>query len=237
VLFVVLGGELDVDRRVEAHEGRVASALHHAQRLEGGADRAGLARVRVHEHLGVRHALLDVVDLGLDRGEVVLRAALQHEATAQRREARDLHHVLPHVLGQHLGEAREELFFREALFLKVHAVGVEEDGAAIAELGRQLGLERGVGVLGDAQAELIGHRLQQHAVAGRAAVREAEVGDVAVLHEQDLDVLPADVADDVDVAEEPHGAHHVRHGLDDVDVGSSCTLAARRPRTPWRRSR
>ena len=55
-------------------------------------------------------------------------------------------------------------------------------------------------------------------------VREAEVGDVAVLHEQDLDVLPADVADDVDVAEEVHGAHHVRDGLDDVHVGAHALL-------------
>ena len=55
-------------------------------------------------------------------------------------------------------------------------------------------------------------------------VREAEVGDVAVLHEQDLDVLPADVADDVDVAEEVHGAHHVRDRLDDVHVGAHALL-------------
>src|SRR5262249_48881300 len=49
-------------------------------------------------------------------------------------------------------------------------------------------------------------------------------GDVAVLHEQDLDVLPADVADDIDVAEEAHGAHHVRDRLDDVDVGTHALL-------------
>ena len=144
----------------------------------------------------------------------------------ERREARDLHHVLPDVLRQHLREAGEQLLLREALLLEVHAVGVEEDGAAVAELGRELGAEGGVGVLGDLEAELIGHRLQQHAVAGRALVREAEVRDVAVLHEQDLDVLPADVADDVDVAEELHGAHHVRDGLDDVHVGAHRTPAS-----------
>ena len=43
-------------------------------------------------------------------------------------------------------------------------------------------------------------------------------------HEQDLDVLPADVADDVDVAEVPHRRHHVRDGLDDVDVGADRLL-------------
>ena len=142
----------------------------------------------------------------------------------ERRHARDLHDVLPDVLRQHLREAGEHLLLREALLLEVHAIGVEEDGAAVAELRRELGLERDVGELGDRDAERVGRRLQQHAVAGRAAVRQAEVGDVAVLHEQDLDVLPADVADDVDVAEEVHRAHHVRDGLDDVHVGAHALL-------------
>ena len=60
---------------------------------------------------------------------------------------------------KNLREAGEELLFREAFFLEVHAVGVEEDGAAVAELGRQAGLERHLGVLLDRQAELVGHRL------------------------------------------------------------------------------
>ena len=211
--------ELDVDRRIDADERRIAAPLDHAQGLERRADRARLAAVRVDVDLGAGHALLDVVDLGLDRRQVVLRAALEHVLRAQRRHARDLHHVLPDVLGQHLRQAGEQLLFRVALLLEVHAIAVEEDRAAVAELGRQLGAERRLGVVGDLHAELIGHRLQQHAVAGRALVRQAEVLDVAVLHEQDLDVLPTDVADDVDVAEVGGRRHHVRDGLDDVDVG------------------
>ncbi len=219
-LFVVLGRVIEVDGRLETDERRRAAALDHAQRLERGAQRAGLAGVGVDEDLGAGDALLDVVDLRLDRREVVLRAALEHVARAQRGEPRDLHHVLPDVLGQHLGEAGEKLLLGEALLLEVDAIGVEEDGAAVAELGRELGAEGGVGVLGHRQAELVGHRLEEHAVAGGARVGEAEVGDVAVLHEQDLDVLPADVADDVDLAEVAHRAHHVGDGLDDVHVGA-----------------
>ena len=117
---------------------RLAAALDDAERLHRGADRAGLAGVRVDEDLGVRDALLDVVDLRLDGGEVVLRAALQDELAAERREPRDLHDVLPDVLRQHLREAGEQLLLREALLLEVHAVGVEEDGAAVAELRREL---------------------------------------------------------------------------------------------------
>ena len=53
---------------------------------------------------------------------------------------------------------------------------------------------------------------------------EAEILDIAVLHEQDLDVLAADVADDVDVGEPALRAHHVRDGLDDVRVGAERAL-------------
>jgi hypothetical protein len=58
------------------------------------------------------------------------------------------------------------------------------------------------------------------------------------LHEEDLDVLSADVADDVDVAEIGFIALiGVRDGLDDVRVGDAPSARARRPRSPWRRSR
>ena len=110
----------------------LALALHDAERLHRGADRAGFARVRVDEDLGVRDALLDVVDLRLDGREVVLRAALEDELASERREPRDLDDVLPDVLRQDLREAREHLLLREAFLLEVHAVGLEEDGAAVA---------------------------------------------------------------------------------------------------------
>jgi hypothetical protein len=84
---------------------------------------------------------------------------------AQLGEPRHLHHVLPDVLGQHLREAGEHLGAREALFLEVHPVGVEEHRAAIAELGRRARPRTRSRVLVERDAELIGHRLQQHAVA------------------------------------------------------------------------
>ena len=49
------------------------------------------------------------------------------------------------------------------------------------------------------------------------------------LSEEDLDV-PADVADDVDVAEKVHRAHHVRDGHRRCSFRSSRTPRARRPR-------
>src|SRR5690606_10496753 len=136
-------------------------------------------------------------------------------------QSRDLHHVLPDVLRQNLGEASEELFFLVALFLKGDAVAVQKDGAAVGELGRQLRFEGVFSVGGDGQTKLIRHRLQQHAIAGRATIGQLEVGDIAVLHEQDFDILTADVADHIDVSKAVHGAHHVSDGLDDIDVGQN----------------
>ena len=213
-----------VDRGVDADEGRHAAPFDDPERLEGRADRPGLTRMRVYEDLGPGDSLQDVVDLCLDRRQIVLRAALQHEPFAQRGHARNLDDVLPHILGQDLRESGEQLLFREALFLEVDPVRVQEHGAAVTELGGQLGREGGLRVGRDRQAELVGHGLEQHAVAGGAGVGEPEVGDVAVLHEQDLDVLPADVADDIDITEIAHRRHHVRDGLDDVHVGQHALL-------------
>src|SRR4029078_12162564 len=57
--------ELQVDRGVDADERREALALDNAPGLHRGADRAGLARVRVDVDLGAGDARLDVVDLRL----------------------------------------------------------------------------------------------------------------------------------------------------------------------------
>ena len=103
-LFVVLGHVLEVERGLDADEARLAGALVATQGFDGRADGAGFTGVRVHEHLRARYALLDVVDLGLDGRQVVLRAALQHELGAERSQPRNLYHVLPDVLGQHLRE-------------------------------------------------------------------------------------------------------------------------------------
>ncbi len=97
-LFVVLRGVVERDGRIHADEAARLLPRHDAECLHRGADRAGFARVRVHVHLGARHALFDVVDLRLDGCHVVLGATLQHVLGAERGEPRDLHDVLPDVL-------------------------------------------------------------------------------------------------------------------------------------------
>ena len=123
--------------------------------LKCSPERAGLAGVRVHQDFGIRDALSNVVDLGFDGGQVVLRSALKNEATPERGQARILDHVLPDVLRKHLSQARQKLLsFLKAFFLKIDSlIGVEEYRAAIREFRRKLGAERDVGVLGDGKPQ------------------------------------------------------------------------------------
>src|SRR5690606_33642650 len=70
--LVVLRRVLEVQRGIDADEARLPRALVAPQRLDRRADGARLPGVRVDVHLGAGDALLDVVDLRLDRGQVVL---------------------------------------------------------------------------------------------------------------------------------------------------------------------
>ncbi len=105
--FVVLRLVLEVDGSIEADEGRASAAPDDTKGLHRRTDGAGLPTMRVHVDLGVRHALLDVVDLRFDGRHVVLRAALQDELAPERGHARDADDVLPDVLRKDLREARE----------------------------------------------------------------------------------------------------------------------------------
>jgi hypothetical protein len=69
-------------------------------------------------------------------------------------------------------------------------------------------------------AEAVGGALQEVAVAGRALGVELEVLHLAVLQDDDLDVLAADVAHHVDVVVEVQRALAVRDRLDDRRVGA-----------------
>src|SRR5690606_13081981 len=217
--------EVDAGDLVDADPlGGVAEVLDHAPHLERGADRPGLAAVHVDDDLGLAalglEALLDEVDLGLDGGEVVLGAALEHELAAELGEVGDLADIQPDVLRQHVGQAGHDLLGGPALALEVDDVGLHEHGAAVAEVRHRLGAEGPLGVLLDVDAEALGGALQEVAVAGRALGVELEVLDLAVLEDDDLDVLAADVADDVDVLVEVERALAVGHRLDDGRVGA-----------------
>ena len=111
-----------------------------------------------------------------------------------------------------------------ALALEADDVGLEEDGAAVAELRHALGLE-GVGrVVANIDAEGARGGFEEIAVARRALRVQHEVLDAAILQRNQLDVLAADIDDDIDVRAELLRRAGVGHGLDQCDVGAQDAL-------------
>src|SRR5439155_19090734 len=98
----------EIDRGVEADEGRAATSPADPKGFGRGADRSRLSGVRVDADLGGGDARFDVVRLRLDGREVVLRSALEDVARPELCEARDLDHVLPYVLREDHREPRKE---------------------------------------------------------------------------------------------------------------------------------
>ncbi len=86
-----------------------------------------------------------------------------------------------------------------AHLLEVSDVLLQENGAAEVEAGGPLSLECLVGELGDVVAEAGRRALQEVAVPRRALGVQLELLHPPLLHDDDLDVLPAHVHDDVRV--------------------------------------
>jgi hypothetical protein len=152
------------------------------------------------------------------RREVSLRASLQDDASAELADVGHLGDVLPDVERQDERQAGEHLVGAPAELLEIDLVLLHEDRAAVMERGGDPGVEGVIRELLERDVELLGHALEEVAVAGRALGVEPEVLDPAVLEEDDLDVLAAHVADDVDLAVVLLGAEHVGDGLDDRRV-------------------
>jgi hypothetical protein len=132
----------------------------------------------------------------------------------------DLRHVQPDVLRQHVAQPGHDFLGLPALPLKVDDVGLHEHRATVAELRESLGAESHVGELLHRVAEPLRRGLQEVAVAGRALRVQLEILNAAVLQNDDLDVLAADVADDVDVVIKVEAGLGVGDGFDDGGVGA-----------------
>ena len=159
------------------------------------------------------------VDFRLDRSEVLLRPALQDEARSQLREIRNSGDIEENVLGQNIRQSGEDLFAAPTLPLEVHDVGLHEHRAAVAEDRHGVGRESDIGVVLHFVTERLGGALQEVAVSGRALGVELEVLDATVLQHDQLNVLAADIHDDVGILVELHGRFGVRHGFHQRDIG------------------
>ena len=97
-----------------ADEGRLLAVGPEAQCFLRGADCTGFTAVLVDDDLGHfavgAEAGFDEIDFGFHHGHVVLRAALEDEARAERGEIGNAGDVEEDVLREHIGEAGKDFF-------------------------------------------------------------------------------------------------------------------------------
>src|SRR5262245_10687951 len=181
VAVSVVADLLDI---VQSDEARLPPVIPEPDGFDGRANRARFAAVLVDGDARLVlafEARLDEIDLRLDRGEIVLCAALQNEVRPERRDVRTLRDVEPDVFRQHRREARHNLFRLPSLPLEIDDVRLHEDRAAVTEGRHRMRAESDVGVIFDLHSEAFGGGLQEVAVARRALRIQLEVFDLAVL--------------------------------------------------------
>src|SRR5438270_1153248 len=190
----------------EANKRGLASVAPEAVRLLGCSDCAGFAAVFVHYDLRLfaigSETGLDEINLGFDHGQVVLCAALEDEAAAERGQIRNTGYVEEDVLREHIGETCQNLFGPPALALEVDDVGLHEDRASIAKGRHGFGGEGDVGKLFHLHAKALCCRLQEVAVAGGTLRVQLEVFYATVFQDNELNVLAPDIDDDMGIVVE-----------------------------------
>ena len=221
--FVARGAVFDLAHRFQSDKRSLLAVAPQAQRLHRRTNGSRLAAEFVDDDFRLlargAEAVIDEVHFRFHHRHVVLRPALQHETRSQRREIGNAGHVQEHILGKHGCKACQDFLRPPALPLEVHDVRLHEDGAAVAENRHGLSRECQIGILFDAQPKTFGGRLQEIAIARGALGIQLEIFDPAVVQDDDLDVLPAHVDDDVRIFVKLERRLGVRHGLYQRDVG------------------
>src|SRR5262249_19585935 len=221
--FVPGAAVFDLAHGVEANERGGLAITPQAQRLLGRADGPGFSAVLVHDDFrlftGGPETVADEIHFGLHHRQIILRAALQHKTRTQRRKVGYAGDVQENILGQHRGQAGQNLLGLPALALEVHDVGLHENRAAIAEDRHSLRGECQISELVYAEAETFGGGLQEVSIAGRTLGIELEVLYAPVVQNYDFDVLASDIHNHVRVVVELQGGLGVRHGFYQRHVG------------------
>ena len=167
---------------------------------------------------GGAETVADEIDLRLHDGKIVLRSALQNKARSKRREIRNAGDIEEDVLRQHSSEPGKNLLRPPSLPLEVHNVGLHEHRAAIAENRHSLRRECQVRILRHIKPKALDRRLQEISVACRALRVQLEVLHAALVQDDDLDVLPAHVDDDVRIFVELERRFRVRDRFDQRNI-------------------
>ena len=222
-IFVAGGAVADVLDRIETDEGSAVAVLVETNGFDASADRARLAAVLMDDDFRLVSDAVEVrvneVNFRLDRSQVLLRSALQDEARPQLGEVRNSGDVEEDVFRQNVCQSGEDLFAAPSLPLEVYDVGLHEHRAAVAEDRHGVRGKSDVSVVLYFVAERLGGTLQEVAVSGRALGVELEVLNAAVFQHDQLNVLAADIHDDVGILIELHRRLGVRHGFHQRDIG------------------
>src|SRR5262249_1793466 len=149
----------------ESAEPARRSGLQPLPRAQRRADRPGLARIGMNDNLRVGYLRLDEVDLRLDHGQVAMRAALQHEFTADRAQILQLSGVDPDVDWQNRRQRSHDLVRRPTLALLIDDVRLKKDAASHGERRHGLRRKRSLRVSLQRYAVALGDALQECSIA------------------------------------------------------------------------
>ena len=147
-------------------------------------------------------------------GIVVERAALHDDMVAERAHVLELHDLEQCILDDGERDARRDVSDLRALFLRLLDFRIHEDRAARAEVDRRFRADGQLCKLGRRHVQALGEVLDERAAARRARLVERDVADAAVLDEEALHVLPADVEHKRDLGAEFLRGTQMRKRLD-----------------------
>lgn len=150
---------------VEAPESRGLSPFHPLLRDECGANRPGLPRIGMHDHLRAGNFRADEIDLRLHDGKVSVRAALKDKLAADLLQVGEATCVDPYIERQDGAEAGQDLLGMPTLALLVNDVALQEDAATHRQGRHRFRGKRAGSEFVHRDAEPFGDPLQKRAVA------------------------------------------------------------------------
>ena len=174
--------------------------------------------------IGTDDILSEDVLKGTQDGIVVERPALYDDVVAERRDVLDLHDLEQCVLDDRECDARRDVGDLCPLLLRLFDLRVHKDRAARAKVDGCLCIHRLARKLRSGHVQPLGKVLDERAAARRTRLVERDVADAAVLHEEALHILSADVKDKGDLGAELLCRAQMGKGLHLAAVRVQCRL-------------
>ena len=201
-------------QRVEAEHGalaRVQRTLHHGvQRRAVSAHQPRDIRADdVHAQFVFKRAEHCVVEE---------RAALHDDMLPELLRAGAADDLVERVFDDRDGQAGGDIGHIRAVFLRLLDGGIHKHRAAGAEIDRLARGQTQLGEILDLVPQRAGERLQERAAAGGTGLIEEDVVDHAVVNLKALDILPADVDDEIDIGHERARGGEVCHGFNQTKI-------------------